>query len=217
MLQDLYYTVIKECHCTDILMCLQRRSHLDMNEWGKVESCSRGRSCSLVCRENLGVGSHRQALMSHRWSLNHTASWTSCCLQSSSNTRKHLCIFCLSFICLNNLTVVILLMSVYRCFGETHHLCLYLEGEVTGFSKKLHGIIIQNFTVCIFTAMKSSLLYKFNFKIHLKDSDDGDLYMLIFLALSIILVFKTRRFKYWICLRPQMKKIRGGVLLYLVP
>jgi hypothetical protein len=36
---------------------------------------------------------------------------------------------------------------------------------------------------------------------HLKDSDDGDLYMLIFCTLSIVLVFKTR-------LRPQVYKIR---------
>jgi hypothetical protein len=45
---------------------------------------------------------------------------------------------------------------------------------------------------------------------HLKDSDDGDLCMLIFWTLSIVLIFKTRRFRDWICLRPQVNKITGG-------
>jgi hypothetical protein len=48
---------------------------------------------------------------------------------------------------------------------------------------------------------------------HLKDSNDNDLYMLIFWTLSIGLVFKTRRFIDWVCLRPQMNKTREGVLL----
>jgi hypothetical protein len=45
---------------------------------------------------------------------------------------------------------------------------------------------------------------------HLKDCDDCDLCMLIFWTLSIVLVFKTRRFGDWICLHPQVNKIRGG-------
>jgi hypothetical protein len=47
-------------------------------------------------------------------------------------------------------------------------------------------------------------------QVHLKDSDDGDLYMLLFWTLPIVLVIKTRRFRDWICLRPQVNKIRGG-------
>jgi hypothetical protein len=49
--------------------------------------------------------------------------------------------------------------------------------------------------------------------LQLKDSDDGDLYMLIFWTLYIILTFKTRRFRDWICLYPQVNKIRREVLL----
>jgi hypothetical protein len=51
----------------------------------------------------------------------------------------------------------------------------------------------------------------------LKDYDDGDLCMLIVWTLHIVLVFKTRLFRDWICLRPQVNKVRGGVLLYWVP
>jgi hypothetical protein len=35
-------------------------------------------------------------------------------------------------------------------------------------------------------------------------------YVLIFRTLYIVLSFKTRRFRDWICRRPQVNKIRGG-------
>jgi hypothetical protein len=42
---------------------------------------------------------------------------------------------------------------------------------------------------------------------HLKDSDDADLCMLIFFwTLPIVLVFKIRRFGDWICLLPQVNR-----------
>jgi hypothetical protein len=44
-------------------------------------------------------------------------------------------------------------------------------------------------------------------QLHLKDCDGGDLYMSIFWTFSIVLVFETRRFGDWICLRYQVNKI----------
>jgi hypothetical protein len=48
--------------------------------------------------------------------------------------------------------------------------------------------------------------------LHLKYSDDGELQwcMLIFWTLSIVLVFKIRRFRDWISLRPQVNKEGEG-------
>jgi hypothetical protein len=38
-----------------------------------------------------------------------------------------------------------------------------------------------------------------------------------FWTLFIVLIFKTRRFGDWLCLRPQVNKIRGGSLLGPLP